>query len=140
MKKIILRNGKEIEISENEFRGAIDAINKKQLIFISRLECGINPFEVSEIVPIDYQLEYGKPYKILGKQEKIISGRFFVDDGIVMKLSGIHGLAEFNSYENLKDCLISEDEYLDKISEEKMKGFPNNLLTQDKNKELNSGK
>lgn len=144
MKKIILKNGQEIDISEKEFLGALESLSNSQGVFISRIQKFIGAFEISTIDPIAHQVDYGMPYKIFSEEEqKFKPGRFFIDNknGDVISFPTEEGIEPhvIGKRDDLRDVLFSEDEYTDKIAQQSLKIFPNSLLVESRYKQLTEG-
>jgi len=128
--KILKQNDEETLITEKEFLSILNYSQEKgsKGMFLPRLQEYISFYRISNIVPVPGQLEFGKPYLLISEDGKSIAdGRYFVNkDGIVLENSGLkHG-----KYVELKDRLLSEDEYYDDITRQSKTCYPNNLISE----------
>lgn len=130
MKQIILKNGERIDISEREFLGAMSSMQNKQGVFISRIQKFLGPYEIVSIDPVDNQLDFGRPFKLFNEaREEFEPGRFFVDGGTKEVIAFPMGVRKvIGKYDDLETMLFSEDDYIDKLGEKRLKQYPNDMI------------
>lgn len=130
MKKILFKNGDVLDISEREFIAVQRGWKNHEPTYIVRLQMSIGPFEISMIVPVDHQVEYGMPFKLYNESRTgLEDGRYFIDGDSIVKFSPTTGKIVRGGKAELIDRLFPEDDYVDKLSEASRSTFPNNLLT-----------
>lgn len=133
MKTIVFKDGDTADITEREFLIVLNSFNERKGVYVSRLQKYVNPFEVKTIDAIEHQLEYGRPYKLFSDEDQDFKpGRYFVDSKTKSVLlfpstTGMKAVVVGN-YEDLKNNLFSEDDYLDELGKKLMEKYPNNLL------------